>query len=55
MFLKSWFLQSESVKMEKLIKEKLLFSWLCYDRANLVGEIPHIIKSITSVIGFRVK
>jgi transcriptional antiterminator NusG len=32
---------------------KVIFSGYVMIEANLVGEIPHIIKSITSVIGFR--
>jgi transcriptional antiterminator NusG len=37
---------------KKLIKEKVYFSGYVMIEANLVGEIPHIIKSVTSVIGF---
>lgn len=37
---------------KKLVKEKVYFPGYVMIEANLVGEIPHIIKSITSVIGF---
>jgi transcriptional antiterminator NusG len=35
---------------KKLIKDKV-YSWYVMIEANLIGEIPHIIKGITSVIG----
>ena len=39
--------------MEKrLAKEKVYFPGYVMIEANLTGEVPHIIKSITSVIGF---
>jgi transcriptional antiterminator NusG len=42
-----------TVKREKkIVKIKFIFRYVMIE-ANLVGEIPHIIKSITSVIGFR--
>jgi transcriptional antiterminator NusG len=37
---------------KKISKEKVYFPGYVMIEANLVGEIPHIIKSITSVIGF---
>ena len=37
---------------KKLIKEKVYFPGYVMIEANLIGEIPHIIKSVTSVIGF---
>ena len=37
---------------KKIAKEKVYFPGYVMIEANLVGEIPHIIKSITSVIGF---
>mgnify|MGYP003412561545 FL=1 len=37
---------------KKLIKDKVYFPGYVMIEANLAGEIPHIIKSITSVIGF---
>ena len=37
---------------KKVIKDKVYFSGYVMIEANLAGEIPHIIKSITSVIGF---
>jgi transcription termination/antitermination protein NusG len=37
---------------KKLVKEKVHFPGYVMVEANLVGEVPHIIKSITSVIGF---
>jgi transcriptional antiterminator NusG len=40
-----------TTKMEKLIKDKVYFPGYVIE-ANLIGEIPHIIKGITSVIGF---
>ena len=36
---------------KKLVKEKVYFPGYVMIEANLVGEIPHIIKSITSVGG----
>ena len=37
---------------KKIVKDKVYFPGYVMIEANLVGEIPHIIKSITSVIGF---
>lgn len=37
---------------KKIAKEKVYFPGYVMVEANLTGEIPHIIKSITSVIGF---
>ena len=37
---------------KKISKERVYFPGYVMIEANLVGEIPHIIKSITSVIGF---
>jgi transcription termination/antitermination protein NusG len=37
---------------KKVVKDKVYFPGYVMIEANLVGEIPHIIKSITSVIGF---
>ncbi|PKH67167.1 transcription termination/antitermination factor NusG [Flavobacterium sp. ALD4] len=37
---------------KKLIKDKVYFPGYVMIEANLIGEIPHIIKGITSVIGF---
>jgi transcription termination/antitermination protein NusG len=37
---------------KKISKEKVYFPGYIMIEANLTGEIPHIIKSITSVIGF---
>jgi transcriptional antiterminator NusG len=37
---------------KKITKDKVYFPGYVMIEANLVGEIPHIIKSITSVIGF---
>jgi len=37
---------------KKINKEKVYFSGYIMIKANLTGEIPHIIKSITNVIGF---
>uniref|UniRef100_UPI00404B0700 transcription termination/antitermination protein NusG n=1 Tax=Flavobacterium sp. TaxID=239 RepID=UPI00404B0700 len=37
---------------KKLTKDKVYFPGYVMVEANLTGEIPHIIKSITSVIGF---
>jgi transcription termination/antitermination protein NusG len=37
---------------KKIIKDKVYFPGYVIIEANLVGEIPHIIKSTTSVIGF---
>ena len=37
---------------KKITKDKVYFPGYVMVEANLVGEIPHIIKSITSVIGF---
>jgi transcription termination/antitermination protein NusG len=37
---------------KKITKDKVYFPGYVMIEANLTGEIPHIIKSITSVIGF---
>ncbi|WP_395043547.1 transcription termination/antitermination protein NusG [Flavobacterium sp.] len=37
---------------KKISKDKVYFTGYVMIEANLVGEIPHIIKSITGVIGF---
>lgn len=37
---------------KKISKEKVYFPGYIMIEANLTGEIPHIIKSVTSVIGF---
>lgn len=37
---------------KKTVKEKVYFPGYVMIEANLIGEIPHIIKSITGVIGF---
>ncbi len=37
---------------KKIAKDKVYFPGYVMIEANLAGEIPHIIKSITSVIGF---
>ena len=37
---------------KKVHKEKVYFPGYIMIKANLSGEIPHIIKSITNVIGF---
>lgn len=37
---------------KKIAKDKVYFPGYVMIEANLTGEIPHIIKSITSVIGF---
>ena len=37
---------------KKIAKDKVYFPGYVMIEANLVGEIPHIIKSMTSVIGF---
>jgi transcription termination/antitermination protein NusG len=37
---------------KKISKDKVYYSGYIMIEANLTGEIPHIIKSITSVIGF---
>ncbi|WP_336070852.1 transcription termination/antitermination protein NusG [Mesoflavibacter sp. CH_XMU1404-2] len=37
---------------KKINKEKVYFSGYIMIKANLSGEIPHIIKSVTNVIGF---
>ncbi len=39
-------------KGKKINKEKVFFPGYIMVKANLSGEIPHIIKSITNVIGF---
>ena len=39
-------------KGKKINKEKVYFPGYIMVKANLSGEIPHIIKSITNVIGF---
>ncbi len=37
---------------KKITKEKVYFSGYIMIKANLSGEVPHIIKGITNVIGF---
>ena len=37
---------------KKMSKERNLYPGYVFIEANLVGEVPHIVKSITSVIGF---
>ena len=37
---------------KKVTKEKVYFSGYIMIKANLTGEVPHIIRSITNVIGF---
>src|SRR5690554_5970861 len=37
---------------KKINKEKVYFPGYIMIKANLTGEIPHIIKSVTNVIGF---
>ena len=37
---------------KKINKEKVYFPGYIMIKANLSGEIPHIIKSVTNVIGF---
>ena len=37
---------------KKIHKEKVFFSGYIMIQANLTGEIPHIIRSVTNVIGF---
>ena len=37
---------------KKISKDKVYFPGYIMIEANLTGEVPHIIKSITSVIGF---
>ncbi|WAC03321.1 transcription termination/antitermination protein NusG [Lacinutrix neustonica] len=37
---------------KKVNKEKVYFSGYIMIKANLTGEVPHIIRSITNVIGF---
>ncbi|WP_055448228.1 transcription termination/antitermination protein NusG [Lacinutrix mariniflava] len=37
---------------KKVTKEKVYFSGYIMIKANLSGEVPHIIRSITNVIGF---
>ena len=39
-------------KGKKVTKDKTYFPGYIMIKANLSGEIPHIIKSITNVIGF---
>jgi transcriptional antiterminator NusG len=39
-------------KGKKINKEKVYFPGYIMIKANLTGEIPHIIKSVTNVIGF---
>ena len=39
-------------KGKKVTKDKVYFPGYIMIKANLTGEIPHIIKSITNVIGF---
>lgn len=37
---------------KKIVKDKVYFPGYVMIEANLIGEVPHIIKSITNVIGF---
>lgn len=37
---------------KKMSKERNLYPGYVFIEANLVGEVPHIVKSITNVIGF---
>jgi transcriptional antiterminator NusG len=37
---------------KKIVKDKVYFSGYVMIEANLAGEIPHIIKSVSGVIGF---
>jgi len=37
---------------KKINKEKVYFPGYIMVKANLVGELPHVIKSVTNVIGF---
>ena len=37
---------------KKIVKDRVYFPGYVMVEANLTGEIPHIIKSITGVIGF---
>ena len=37
---------------KKISKEKVYFPGYIMSKANLSGEVPHIIKSVTNVIGF---
>ena len=37
---------------KKINKEKVYFPGYIMIKANLVGEVPHIIRSVTNVIGF---
>jgi len=39
-------------KGKKINKERVYFPGYIMIKANLIGEIPHIIKSVTNVIGF---
>ncbi len=39
-------------KGKKINKEKVYFPGYIMVKANLIGELPHIIKSVTNVIGF---
>ena len=39
-------------KGKKISKERVYFPGYIMIKANLIGEIPHIIKSVTNVIGF---
>ena len=39
-------------KGKKVNKERVYFPGYIMIKANLIGEIPHIIKSVTNVIGF---
>ena len=49
------FLQEKVVQIrngKKVTKDKTYFPGYIMIKANLSGEIPHIIKSVTNVIGF---
>ena len=39
---------------KKIHKEKVFFPGYIMIQANLTGEIPHIIRSVTNVIGFLI-
>ena len=46
------FLKPIMASKQKIAKEKVYFPGYIMIDANLTGEVPHIIKSVTSVIGF---
>ena len=43
---------STSKKGKKITKDKTYFPGYIMIKANLTGEVPHVIKSVTNVIGF---